>query len=101
MQARIIKGKNYTPPLQPIKKADTTTQVTEQEAFNAGDWIEPPYELAGLHDLVRESTILRSASAPTKTTLQALASASAMLRTSKRAMKPMWNIIAWPRSSSC
>ena len=39
MQARIIKGKNYTPPLQPIKKADTTTQVTEQEAFNAGDWI--------------------------------------------------------------
>ena len=46
MQARIIKGKNYTPPLQPIKKADTTTQVTEQEAFNAGDWIEPPYELA-------------------------------------------------------
>lgn len=58
MQARIIKGKNYTPPLQPIKKADTTTQVTEQEAFNAGDWIEPPYELAGLHDLVRESTIL-------------------------------------------
>ena len=58
MQAHIIKGRNYTPPLQPIKKADTTTQVTEQEAFNAGDWIEPPYELAGLHDLVRESTIL-------------------------------------------
>ena len=58
MQAHIIKGQKYTPPLQPVKKSDTTTQVTMQEAFNAGDWIEPPYELTGLHDLVRESTIL-------------------------------------------
>lgn len=58
MQARIIKGREYKPPLQPIQKSDTTTQVTEQEAFNAGDWIEPPYELGGLHALVTESTIL-------------------------------------------
>ena len=40
MQARIIKGHDAPPILKPIEKAEGTTQVTEQEAFNAGDWIE-------------------------------------------------------------
>lgn len=58
MQARIIKAHEPTRPLQPIKKAEGPTQVSEQEAFNAGDWIEPPAPLAGLHELAAESTIL-------------------------------------------
>ena len=58
MQARIIKGHDAPPILKPIEKAEVTTQVTEQEAFNAGDWIEPPFELQGLHALVTESAIL-------------------------------------------
>ena len=58
MQARIIKGHDAPPILKPIEKAEGTTQVTEQEAFNAGDWIEPPFELQGLHALVTESAIL-------------------------------------------
>lgn len=74
MQARIIKAHEPTQPLQPIKKAEGPTQVSEQEAYNAGDWIEPPAPLAGLHKLVAESTILPSASEPTRTTLQASAS---------------------------
>ena len=58
MQARIIKAHEPTRPLQPIKKAEGPTQVSEQEAYNAGDWIEPPAPLAGLHKLAAESTIL-------------------------------------------
>lgn len=58
MQARIIKAHEPTQPLQPIKKAEGPTQVSEQEAYNAGDWIEPPAPLAGLHKLAAESTIL-------------------------------------------
>ena len=58
MQARIIKAHEPAQPLQPIKKAEGPTQVSEQEAFNAGDWIEPPAPLAGLHELAAESTIL-------------------------------------------
>ena len=58
MQARIIKAHEPTQSLQPIKKAEGPTQVSEQEAFNAGDWIEPPAPLAGLHKLAAESTIL-------------------------------------------
>ena len=58
MQARIIKAHEPTQPLQLIKKAEGPTQVSEQEAFNAGDWIEPSAPLAGLHKLAAESTIL-------------------------------------------
>ena len=35
-QVRIIKEQ------QPIEKADTSVQLTQEEAFNAGDWIMPP-----------------------------------------------------------
>lgn len=49
MQVRVIK---------PIEKTDTSTQVTKQDAYNAGDWISPPVDLSGLKALVKDSTIL-------------------------------------------
>ena len=41
-----------------IRKADTSTQVTSENAFNAGDWIEPPVRMIGYKQLVTESSIL-------------------------------------------
>ena len=41
-----------------IEKADTPVQVTEQEAYNAGDWITPRHDMRGLAKLVENSTIL-------------------------------------------
>lgn len=41
-----------------VKKADTSTQVNEQEAFNGSDWIEPPAGMRGLDIMVSESSIL-------------------------------------------
>ena len=32
----------------PVKKSDAPSQVTVEEAVNAGDWIEPPMMLEGL-----------------------------------------------------
>ncbi|KAB0577241.1 PBSX family phage portal protein [Fusobacterium naviforme] len=55
MQVRIIKEQKQE---QPVTKADTSTQVTTQDAFNAGDWITPPLDLRGLKRLVKNSTIL-------------------------------------------
>lgn len=52
MGVRIVKA------AQPVEKADTTTQVTEQEAYNAGDWITPPIDLKGLRTMVKHSSIL-------------------------------------------
>ena len=51
-QVRIIKEQ------QPIEKADTSVQLTQEEAFNAGDWIMPPNDMIGLRTLVKHSTIL-------------------------------------------
>lgn len=51
MRVQIVKA-------QPVKKADTSTQVTQQEAYNAGDWITPPLDLKGLRVLVKNSSIL-------------------------------------------
>ncbi len=42
----------------PIKKSDAPSQVTVEEAVNAGDWIEPPMMLEGLKNMVTESSIL-------------------------------------------
>ena len=42
----------------PIEKADTSVQLSEHEAYNAGDWITPPNDLRGLRNLVKNSTIL-------------------------------------------
>jgi PBSX family phage portal protein len=55
MQVRIIKEQAKQ---APIAKADTSVQLTEQEAYNAGDWITPPNDLRGLRNLVKNSTIL-------------------------------------------
>lgn len=53
MQVRIIKEQG-----KPIEKADTSTQLSQEQAFNAGDWITPPNDLRGLRNLVKNSTIL-------------------------------------------
>lgn len=54
-QIRIIKEQRQQ---APIEKADTSVQLTEQEVYNAGDWITPPNDLIGLRNLVKNSTIL-------------------------------------------
>ena len=51
---RIIKEQQQAP----IKKAETSVQLLEHEAYNAGDWITPPNDLRGLRNLVKNSTIL-------------------------------------------
>lgn len=43
---------------QPVTKADTSVQVTVEDAFNAGDWIMPLQERIGLRHMVKHSTIL-------------------------------------------
>lgn len=55
MRVQIVKAAQ---PAQPVEKADTSTQVTQQEAYNAGDWITPPLDLKGLRVLVKNSSIL-------------------------------------------
>lgn len=55
MQVRIIKEQRQQ---AAIEKADTSVQLTEQEVYNAGDWITPPDDLRGLRNLVENSTIL-------------------------------------------
>lgn len=52
VQARIIKE------CGPIEKAETSLQITEQEAYSTGDWIKPANDLRGLRVLVKHSTIL-------------------------------------------
>ena len=54
-QVRIIKEQGRQ---APIEKADTSVQLSEQEVYNAGDWITPPNDLRGLRNLVKNSTIL-------------------------------------------
>ena len=44
--------------LQQIAKSDAPTQVTPEDAYSAGNWIEPPVMLEGLKRLVTESSIL-------------------------------------------
>lgn len=41
-----------------ISKADTPTQLSQQEAYTAGDWLTPPLDLLGLRTLVKNSSIL-------------------------------------------
>lgn len=62
-QVRIIKEQRQAP----IEKADTSVQLSEQEVYNAGDWITPPNDLRGLRNLVKNSTILPSVSERTRT----------------------------------
>ena len=53
MQVRIVKARE-----EPIEKADVSLQVTEAEAYNAGDWITPRHDLNGLAALGENSSIL-------------------------------------------
>lgn len=53
MQVRIIKEQQ-----SPVVKAENPMQLTEQETFNAGDWIMPVNDFRGLRNLVKHSTIL-------------------------------------------
>lgn len=53
---KIIKASAPTP--APVVKAETTTQVTTETAYNGSDWITHPIDLRGLKALVRNSNIL-------------------------------------------
>ena len=53
MEVRIIKAREA-----PISKAETPLQITQEEAYNAGDWITHRIDPYGLHNLVKNSTIL-------------------------------------------
>lgn len=54
IRAEIIKALDP----EPVKKADTSVQITPEDGFNAGDWISPPTDMHGLEVLRTESTIL-------------------------------------------
>ena len=51
VQVRVIRDRN-------VQKADTSVRITKPEAVNAGDWISQPVDLRGLHNLVKNSSIL-------------------------------------------
>ena len=55
VQAKIIKARSDP---KPLKKADTVTQLSMQDSFNAGDWVSPPVDMTGYEKLVTESSIL-------------------------------------------
>lgn len=44
--------------MKPIAKADGSLQITPEEAYTAGIWAKPPFDLRGLSKMVDESTIL-------------------------------------------
>ena len=41
IRARVIKSAGS------VTKSETVTQVSKEEAYNAGDWITPPIDLKG------------------------------------------------------
>ena len=58
VQARIIKAWNQPPDPAPVQKADASTQITRDEAFNSSEWISPPVRMEGYERMVEESSIL-------------------------------------------
>lgn len=54
--AKIIKARQSYPGT--VEKAESPTQLTDQENRTASDWLEPPIDLRGLKALVKNSTIL-------------------------------------------
>ncbi len=44
--------------MKPISKADGSLQISPEEAYTAGIWTKPPFDLRGLSKMVDESTIL-------------------------------------------
>lgn len=51
MQVRIVKERT-------VSKAETSVQLSQQEAYSAGDWINHPVDMRGLRNLVKNSSIL-------------------------------------------
>ncbi len=58
MGVHIIKATTPTQEPEQIKKSDRSEQLTPEDNFFAGDWIDPPARLQGLARLVQDSTIL-------------------------------------------
>ena len=60
---RLVRSAAVVPapaPVSPkgVKKAETLTNISPEEQFNASDWLEHPYNFDGLEALVEHSTIL-------------------------------------------
>lgn len=57
---RIVRSATTLPAPNPqgIRKAEVMTNVEPEQQFNAGDWLEHPYNFDGLEMLVEHSTIL-------------------------------------------
>lgn len=53
--ARIIKAHDLA---QPVSKAETSTQLSREDVYTVGDWIQPPARMEGLERMVSESSIL-------------------------------------------
>lgn len=59
MRVRIVKEQAAAEKqAKPLAKAETSVQIAQEDAYNAGDWITPPSERVGLRNLVKGSTIL-------------------------------------------
>lgn len=56
VHARVIK--EMQPVRTPVKKAETSTQIEMQEAYNGSEWIQQPVNLHALERYVSESSIL-------------------------------------------
>ena len=56
VHARVIK--EMQPVQKPVQKAETSTQIEIQEAFNGSEWIQQPMDLHVLERYVSESSIL-------------------------------------------
>lgn len=54
VNCRVIKARNA----QPVVKADTATQLSEETSRNASEWINPETEMRGLKVMVTHSSIL-------------------------------------------
>lgn len=52
IRARVIKSTGN------VTKAETITQISKDEGYNASDWLMPPVDLKGLRILVKNSAIL-------------------------------------------
>lgn len=58
VKVRIIKEQPKESRQAPIEKAENSVQLSEQEAYSAGEWIEPQRDLRGLRNLAKNSDIL-------------------------------------------
>ena len=54
VQARVIKSRRQ----QPVVKAETATQLSEQAATSFSEWLDPPVAMRGCKSMVEHSSIL-------------------------------------------